>query len=145
MDFKFRKLQLNDFYKDYLKLLEQLSPTTSYNLIQFNNIFDETNDNNTIIMVLEIDNKIMATGTLIIEQKFIKNGGKVGHIEDIVVDSSLRGKNIGKKLIEELTKIAFEEYRCYKVILDCLPTLQGFYEKCGYTFKNIQMSKYKGT
>lgn len=144
MDFKFRKLQLNDFYKDYLSLLNQLTPTTPYNLIQFNNIFEEINDNkNIIILVLEVNEKIMASGTLIIEQKFLRNGGKVGHIEDIVVDSSMRGKNIGQKLVEELANIALNEYRCYKVILDCLPELQKFYEKCGFTYKNIQMSKYK--
>jgi len=31
-------------------------------------------------------NKIVGAGSVIMEQKFVRNGGVCGHIEDIVVD-----------------------------------------------------------
>ena len=39
---------------------------------------------------------IAAAGTLLIELKFLRGGGLVGHIEDIVTDKNYRGKNLGK-------------------------------------------------
>ena len=41
----------------------------------------------------------MACGTLMVEHKFIHGGRGVGHIEDIVVDSSTRGSGLGKLMI----------------------------------------------
>ena len=41
----------------------------------------------------------MACGTLMVEHKFIHGGRSVGHIEDIVVDSSTRGSGLGKLMI----------------------------------------------
>lgn len=62
--------------------------------------------------------KIIATATLFVERKFLRNAGKVGHIEDVAVDVSRRGKNLGKRVIVSLTEIS-ERVGCYKTILDC--------------------------
>ncbi|KAF3954089.1 hypothetical protein CMV_020518 [Castanea mollissima] len=73
-----------------------------------------------IISVIEDESpgKIIATGSIFIEKKFLRNCGKVGHIEDVVVDSNARGLKLGKKIIAFLTKHA-HLMGCYKVILDC--------------------------
>ncbi|CAI9766378.1 unnamed protein product [Fraxinus pennsylvanica] len=57
-----------------------------------------------LVCVIEDDKsgKIVATGSVFVEKKFVRNCGKVGHIED-VVDSSIRGKQLGKKIIEFLS------------------------------------------
>ncbi len=39
--------------------------------------------------------KLLASGTIMMEHKFIRNCGIVGHIEDIVVSKDARGKNLG--------------------------------------------------
>ena len=44
-------------------------------------------------------------------------------------------------IIEALTQAA-EFAGCYKVILDCSEATAGFYERCGYVRKEIQMAKY---
>lgn len=62
----------------------------------------------------------------------------MGHIEDVVVDEKYRGKHLGKRIIEELKKIA-TEHGCYKTILDCAEKNVKFYEKCGFIKKETQM------
>jgi GNAT superfamily N-acetyltransferase len=62
--------------------------------------------------------RIIATATLLVERKFLRNAGLVGHIEDVAVDPEQRGKNLGKRVIVALTEIA-EKVGCYKTILDC--------------------------
>ena len=47
-------------------------------------------------------NKVVATGTIYIEYKFIHQVGKVGHIEDMVVDSDYRNKGLGTMIVENL-------------------------------------------
>ena len=71
-----------------------------------------------IIHVAEIDGKIIGSTTLLIEQKFIHQGGKVGHIEDVVVSKEFEGRGIGIKLVTSLLEIARAK-NCYKTILDC--------------------------
>jgi glucosamine-phosphate N-acetyltransferase len=83
----------------------------------------------------------VATASLLIEPKFIRNLSAVGHIEDVVVDPTMRGKHLGKKLIEHLTAVA-KKAGCYKVILDCNEENMLFYEKCGYTKKGVEMGLY---
>ena len=51
-----------------------------------------------IIHVAVDNNKIVGSTTLFIEQKFIHDGGLVGHIEDVVVRKDYEGRGIGMKL-----------------------------------------------
>jgi len=58
--------------------------------------------------------------------------GKCGHIEDIVVDKSYRGKNLGQSVVEALNDISFEVENCYKVTLDCAVRNIDFYKKMNF-------------
>lgn len=50
----------------------------------------------TFITVIEDENKdIIASATLLLEYKFLHECGNVGHIEDVVVHDSQRGKRLG--------------------------------------------------
>ena len=93
-------------------------------------------------VVTDETGKIVAAGTLLLEKKFIRNCGQCGHIEDIVVDSTQRGKNLGKILLQVLKELAMK-LGCYKVILDCEEGKVQFYEKCGFIEKGRQMTFYK--
>jgi len=91
-----------------------------------------------IIHVAEIDGKIVGSTTLLIEQKFIHNGGKVGHIEDVVVSKEFEGRGIGNKLVTSLLEVA-KAKNCYKTILDCKNELIPFYERLGFKQESNQM------
>eukprot|EP00877_Chromochloris_zofingiensis_P002095 jgi/Chrzof1/11887/Cz06g13180.t1 len=85
--------------------------------------------------------RVVGAATVVIENKFVHACNKVGHIEDVVVDASARGHNLGKRLITHLMDIA-KQRGCYKVILDCKDANVGFYEKCGLERRGVEMGKY---
>jgi len=84
---------------------------------------------------------IIASGTIIIEPKFIRGGKSVGHIEDIVVKSTHRGKQISSDILNLLKTVAREK-GCYKVILDCNEEVKKVYNRSGFEEKGIQMGIY---
>ena len=137
-----RKINYKDFYNNYFDLLNQLTDIEKEKITfdKFKIFIDNLNENHQII-VIELKNKIIASGTLLIENKIIHGLGKVGHIEDIVVDTTQRGLGLGKNIINHLTNLA-ESLNCYKVILNCNENNVKFYEKCGYTKKELEMVKY---
>ncbi|KAL5577408.1 hypothetical protein UlMin_019107 [Ulmus minor] len=143
--FQVRRLEITDKSKGFIELLQQLTVCDSVSDEDFENRFREISSlgDDHVICVIEEDHlgKIIATGSVFIEKKFIRNCGKVGHIEDVIVDSSARGMHLGKKIIEFLAKHAHST-GCYKVILDCSVENKSFYEKCGFKQKEVQMVKY---
>ncbi|GAB4833385.1 Glucosamine-phosphate N-acetyltransferase-like protein [Ancistrocladus abbreviatus] len=142
---KVRKLEITDKSKGFIELLQQLTVCDSLSDTEFRDRFQEllAYGDDHVVCVIEDDRsaKIIATGSIFIEKKFIRNCSKVGHIEDVVVDPSFRGLQLGKKIVGFLTKHA-QSMGCYKVILDCKEENKTFYEKCGFRQKEIQMVKY---
>jgi len=82
---------------------------------------------------------VVGATTLLIEPKFIYGGGRVGHIEDVVVRDGYQRKGIGKKLVANATVLA-KKMQCVKVILDCSAENMQFYQKLGYTYQANCMS-----
>lgn len=82
--------------------------------------------------------RIVGSASLIVETKFLHGGGRVGHIEDVVVHADSQGKGIGKRLVDHATSEA-RAAGCYKTILACTPANKPFYEKCGYREHEIEM------
>jgi len=140
----FRKIEKNDFYKNYIYLLQHLTIVNpeEITVTQFNTFIENLCDNHSIYVLEDIDNHvIIGTITLLIEAKIIHNMGKVAHIEDVVVDPNYRGTNLGKKLVKNVTDIA-REANCYKIILDCGEHNEEFYKKCEFQRKGLQMAQY---
>ena len=69
-------------------------------------------------LVDALDLQIVACGTILIERKFIRGGGRAGHIEDIAVSRSMQGRKLGLRIIKSLEAIGRTQ-GCYKIILDC--------------------------
>lgn len=52
-------------------------------------------------------------------------------MEDVVVNSSYRGKQLGKLLVSTIAQLA-RRLQCYKLMLDCRDRLIPFYESLGF-------------
>ena len=127
-----RELRKEDLWKGFFTSLDSLRETSSIGKNKANIIFDKINSNpDHMIVVAELDGKIVGATTLLIEQKFIHNGGIVGHIEDVAVDKKFQGQKIGEKIIKYLLEYA-KNQGCYKTILDCSDDVKPFYEKIGF-------------
>ena len=131
-DIIIRKLQKEDLKNGFLSSLDSLRKTSDISDEKAEIIFEKINSNpDHIIAVAILDGKIVGSTTLLIETKFIHKGGKVGHIEDVVVDKKYQKNGIGEKIIKHLLKIANDK-GCYKTILDCSDEVKPFYEKLGF-------------
>ncbi len=128
-----RELKKEDLWNGFLTTLDSLRQTSDINRDKAEKIFENIGSNsNHIVTIAELDEKIVASVTLLIEPKFIHNGGLVGHIEDVVVDKNFQGQKIGGKIIKYVLEIA-KNRGCYKTILDCTDEIKPFYEKLGFT------------
>ena len=138
MEYNIRKLNEND-YEKYLKLINNLRPT-HFSKEDFLYTLKKIN-NNSSIWIMELNNELISTGTILYEHKFIHNISILAHIEDICVDEKFRGKKYGIELINYLVQEA-KKNDCYKVNLYCDEKLEKFYEKSNFEKKGIQMAIY---
>ncbi|MBA3976774.1 MAG: GNAT family N-acetyltransferase [Nitrosopumilus sp.] len=142
MSFTIRELKEEDLSNGFFETLSNLSEVgkLANDTIRKMEILREIRDKNYRIVIAEDkqNHQIVGSATLLIEQKFIHNGGKAGHIEDVVTRKGYEGKGIGKEILKELIKIA-KDNECYKIILDCDEKLIKFYEKIGFKKNSIMM------
>ena len=133
-EIKISEIEESDLEKGFLETLDFLRNASELDKNKAREILKKIKQNpNHIIHVATDDKKIVGSTTLFIEQKFIHDGGLVGHIEDVVVRKDYEGQGIGMKLVISLLDIA-KQRKCYKTILNCEDSLKPFYEKIG--FKN---------
>ena len=136
----FRQLQDSDYNKNYLGLLSQLTEIGEITQDAFTDILSKIQSQ---IWVFEdtTSNKIVASASILFEQKIIHGGGIVAHLEDVVVDESYRGIRLGQKLIANMIDKA-RENGAYKIIADCKMELLSFYSKNGFQKKGEQIAIY---
>ena len=127
-----RELKEEDIWNGFLKSLDSLKLASDIDKTKAEEVFEKINSNpDYIIAVAEIDGKIVGSTTLLIESKFIHQGGLVGHIEDVSVDKEFQGKKIGEKIMKYLLEVS-KNRGCYKTILNCTDDVKRFYEKLGF-------------
>ena len=134
-----REIIESDLENGFLESLDNLRQSSNLEPNFARNILKKILENeNHIIHVAELNGKIVGSTTLLIEQKFIHEGGLVGHIEDVVVNKEFEGHGIGMKLVLSLLDVA-KGKKCYKTILNCEDKLIPFYEKIGFKQKSTEM------
>ena len=134
----FRNIERKDLDQVFL-LLNQLKNIDTSTVDKDKAWSDFINNTSSNSVVAIYNDKIVAYGSIVIENKV--RGEVAGHIEDIVVDSEVRGKMIGVSLIKELIKVA-ENKGCYRITLFCKETLVNFYARNGFEVNNVVMKKY---
>ncbi|KAL4944099.1 hypothetical protein BDV06DRAFT_116594 [Aspergillus oleicola] len=139
-----RPMRRSDYNKGYLDVLRVLTTVGTISEYAWNQRYDwisSRNDEYYMLVITDADEKIVATGSLIVERKFIHELGLVGHIEDIAVEKGQQGKKLGLRVIQALDYVA-EKVGAYKTILDCSETNEGFYLKCGFKRAGLEMAHY---
>ncbi|XP_076047569.1 glucosamine 6-phosphate N-acetyltransferase [Oratosquilla oratoria] len=132
---KVRPLRRGDYDRGFLKLLEQLTKVGDISREQFEKRFEimRQNKDHYYVTVIEDLNtgEIVASATLAVEFKFIRNCTKRARLEDVVVSPDYRGKQLGKLIVTTITLLA-RLIGCYKIGLDCKDAMKGFYGSMGY-------------
>ena len=134
----FRNIEKKDLDQVFVLLnqLKQIEIDTIDKDKAWSDFINNTSSNSVVGLY---NNKIVAYGSVVIENKV--RGEVAGHIEDIVVDSEVRGKMIGVSLIKELIKVA-KNKGCYRITLFCKETLVNFYGRNDFEVNNVVMKKY---
>ncbi len=126
------KEDLNEDSEGYLETLRNLSETGKISLKEMKEILSKINSQGGhIYIAITEEGEVIGTAKLLIEQKFIHNGGKVGHLEDVAVRKGYEGKGVSTDIIKKIISSA-EKTGCYKLILDCKDNLIPFYQKFGF-------------
>lgn len=131
---------LQDF-PEIFPLLKQLWPDKEFSEEKLNGIFEKgLYNSHQAYLVAKYEGKIVGFVSLVIKDS-LWDEGKLGHINELVVDRFHRNKGIGKDLLEEIIKVA-KEKSCKRVELDSafrrkeahlFYKSQGF-EKCNFLF-----------
>jgi glucosamine-phosphate N-acetyltransferase len=133
-NYKIKEMDQTDFdgSAGFLETLANLSEVGDITLTEAKKIISKINSQGGhVYIAVNKDGQIIGATTIIIEQKFIHHGGKVGHIEDVVTREGYERIGVGKALMEKALETA-KMSGCYKVILDCSEDLITFYEKLGF-------------
>ena len=102
---------------------------------------EQQKDNNYKIFIMTYQKKIVGTGSLIIQNKIIHHYSKIGYLEDVVIHPDFQKHGLGKKLIQFMI-VKAKELGCYKCLLNCSYQNKTFYQKCGFTKEEVNMSIY---
>ncbi|KAL2368619.1 glucosamine-phosphate N-acetyltransferase [Blastomyces gilchristii SLH14081] len=143
-NYTIRPLQRSDYFSGYLNVLRVLTTVGDFTVEQWNERYDwmaKRNGEYFLLVICDGSGRVVSTGSLIVERKFIHSLGMVGHVEDIAVEMGQQGKKLGLRMIQALDYVA-QKVGCYKSILDCSEANEGFYLKCGFKRAGLEMAHY---
>ncbi len=124
----------SDNLGNLLRVLEQLTVVNTIDTEKVRNYIKKLTEcqvNKKHLLIMKYEHDIIGTGSILIEDKIIHEMGKIGHIEDVVIDKSFRELGLSKKLLQELIEIG-KNNDCYKIMLNSSDELKFFYEKFGF-------------
>jgi ribosomal protein S18 acetylase RimI-like enzyme len=130
-----RPIKLKDIDKGFPDILENLVPAeldkeSSKKILE--GIIDDPRHKIFVAEDNDNSNCVIGTTTLLVEQKFIGKGMRVGYIEDVSVKKGYERQGIGRKLVSFATDYAIQKESCSKILLYCSKSNVAFYERIGY-------------
>ena len=139
MNIILREINYEDYNKGYFELMYEF---TSYyiniSIYEFKQYIDENYDKIRIIIIYDNEkNIIIGSGSIFKLQKLHNN--PISQIEDIIIKKEYQNNGLGKLLIKKLINIGINEFKCYKIILNCNDKNLEFYEKLNFKTAGIQM------
>lgn len=117
-----RPLASTDYKRGHLSVLSHLStvedPGEDAWLARFNDLRSVPLTYFTLVVVNMRTDRIVATGSIYIERKFIRGLGAVAHVEDVVVDKSQQSKQLGLCIAKALGAMS-ELMGCFETTGNC--------------------------
>lgn len=144
INYKIKELEKKDLDPDlgFLETLSHLAEIGNLNQNKAEEVLKKINaQGSKILVAVSGEGQIIGSVTLMLEQKFLREGKLAGHIEDVVTRKGYEGMGIASALIKKAIEIA-KENGCYKLILDCHSDLVLFYQKFGFKKNEICMKIY---
>ncbi|MCJ1326963.1 Glucosamine-phosphate N-acetyltransferase-like protein [Thelotrema lepadinum] len=114
--YSIRPLRRSDYSTGMLDVLKVLTTVGDISEAAWTERFDymaSSKGTYYILVVLDGEGKVVGTGGVVVERKFIHGLGLVGHIEDIAVARDQQGKKLGLSIIQALDAVA-RGVGCYK-------------------------------
>lgn len=141
-DIQVRYCTGNDYDAVY-ELLRQLWPDTLPDRKALQTVYNNAlaSENQTFIVALA-GTRIAGFCSLTVKNN-LWQAGNLGHIDELIVDSNLRGSGIGGRLLKEITQIA-KGKGCKRIELDSAfhrKDAHRFYESAGYENRAYLFSK----
>ena len=150
-----RALEEGDVARGFLQLLAQLTTVGELSAADFAErlalMRSAPADRPHVPLVILDDaaDKVVAAATLFVEPKLCataaaavgSGGGRLGHIEEVVVDGTERGRGLGRKIMA-CVRDAGTAAGCSRVSLDCSESNVPFYEKCGFERRGVCCALY---
>lgn len=120
--YEIRPLCRGDYFRGYMDVMKVLGRTGYVSEDAWEERCEWLREMGSTYLILVVTSKnhegmgekIIASGTLMLEHKFSHNMGLVGHIEDIAIGKDQKGKKMGIRMLQALLHVATMK-GCYKV------------------------------
>lgn len=101
------------------------------------------------LLVAEVEGRVVGTATLVIVPNLTHNGQPWAQVENVVVDEAVRGTGVGRLLMDECVRLAWEG-GCYKVQLQSgnerregPRDAHAFYRRLGFEASSVGFRLYR--
>ncbi|KAJ9628681.1 Glucosamine-phosphate N-acetyltransferase-like protein [Taxawa tesnikishii (nom. ined.)] len=135
-----RSLQRDDYDRGYASL-KGVGPILANVWNERCEYLRQRNDCYAVVVVIDPEDRVVASGTLLVVRRFTHGASLVGHIEDLSVAEGQSGKNLGLRVFEALDRIA-KDMGCYKTTVTCQEANEGFHQQKGYRKSGIEMTHH---
>lgn len=132
-------ITVSDF-EELSLLLEELSGIETNEEKMLENFEWIESNKDYILLGAKYKNELVGTLMAIIVKDLAGECKPFMVIENVVVKSTMRGKNIGKTLMNEVEKIGREKNCCYIMFVSSIhrKNAHRFYESIGYSLDSVQ-------
>lgn len=135
-----RSIKSDDDFNRYMRCVDELnsSHTKQNNSEQMRRSLINR-PSNIITYVITLNDNIVATATIILENK-LRYVEPCCHLEDVGVHPDYRKNGYGRMIVEHCLSVA-KSKKCYKIKLNCSDKNVGFYSKLGFVGSSNGMEK----
>ena len=123
-------------------IIRELLPSDMIGFLELYNVFGSMNIDNEQFKKIIVErekigiktfvgvaiDEIIATHSIMIEPKFIHNGGYVAHFEDLIVHPDYRNHGVGEQMLKNSIEFC-KDKGCYKAIYKCSEKMVKYYER----------------